>query len=267
MKLATWNINSVRLRRPIVDRLIAEHAPDVICLQETKVQDADFPHAFFQERGYKHREIYGRKNWHGVAIVSRLPFSASGRRDWCDLSDGRHVHATIGDAGGEGIEVHSYYVPSGGDVPDPAQNEKFAHKLRFMTEQTDHWRELRDDNAKRVIVGDFNVAPLETDVWSHKQLLDVVSHTPIEVEHLAAWQDAGGWVDGVRRIIPPAEKIYSWWSYRAKDWRASNRGRRLDHVWVTPALAPALTGIEVLADARGWEKPSDHVPVIATFEV
>ena len=261
MKIATWNINSVRLRRPIVDRLITEQAPDVICLQETKVQDQDFPHGFFQERGYNDRVIHGKKNHHGVAIASRLPFDDSGRRDWCGLADGRHVHATVA-----GVEIHSVYVPSGGDIPDPAINDKFDHKLNFMREQADYWRGARDDAARRVIVGDFNVAPLETDVWSHKQLLDVVSHTPIEVEHLTAWQDAGGWIDGVRRIFAPEEKLYSWWSYRAKDWRASNRGRRLDHVWLTPALAPLLTGVEVLADARDWEKPSDHVPLIVTLD-
>jgi exodeoxyribonuclease-3 len=111
-------------------------------------------------------------------------------------------------------------------------------------------------------VGDLNIAPLETDVWSHKQLLDVVSHTPIEVEKMGAWQDSLQWVDAVRRFIPPEERLYSWWSYRASDWSASDRGRRLDHVWATPSLAPRLTGAMVLREARGWAPASDHVPVM-----
>lgn len=261
MRIVTWNINSVRARTDIVTRLVNERAPDVICLQETKVDDEKFPHGFFEDLGYAHRVIYGIRNYHGVALVSRLPFDSSGRQDWCAKQDGRHVHATV-----NGIDIHSIYVPAGGDIPDPAQNEKFAHKLSFMTEKTDWWRKNRDDNAKRILLGDLNVAPLETDVWSHKQLLDVVSHTPIEVQHLEAWQQAGGWVDAVRRFIPPEEKVYSWWSYRAKDWRESDRGRRLDHAWVTPALAPALKGIEILKDARDWGKPSDHVPLIVDLD-
>ena len=261
MRIATWNINSVRARTNIVAQLVNERAPDVICLQETKVDDEKFPHGFFEDLGYAHRVIYGIRNYHGVALVSRVPFDGSGRQDWCAKQDGRHVHATV-----NGIEIHSVYVPAGGDIPDPAQNEKFAHKLSFMTEKRDWWHKNRDDNAKRMLLGDLNVAPLETDVWSHKQLLDVVSHTPIEVDHLDAWQQAGGWVDAVRRFIPPEEKIYSWWSYRAKDWRESDRGRRLDHAWVTPALAPALKGIEFLKDARDWGKPSDHIPLIVDLD-
>jgi len=262
MRIATWNINSVRARLDIVRKLAEDHAPDVICLQETNVEDDLFPHALFDELGYVHRVINGIRNYHGVALVSRLPLEDSGRRDWCDRVDGRHVHATVA-----GIEIHCVYVPAGGDVPDPQANDKFAHKLAFLTEKTAHWAGLRDDAAPRVLVGDLNVAPLETDVWSHRQLLNIVSHTPVEVEHLDAWQRAGGWVDAVRHFIPAEEKAYSWWSYRAKDWRASDRGRRLDHAWVTPALAQALGGCEILKDARDWGKPSDHVPVIVDLSL
>ena len=113
----------------------------------------------------------------------------------------------------------------------------------------------------------MNVAPLETDVWSHKQLLKVVSHTPVEVEALARLARSQGWIDVVRRFIPPEEKLFSWWSYRARNWETSDRGRRLDHIWVTPALEDALSGACVLKPARGWDTPSDHVPVIATLEV
>ena len=115
-----------------------------------------------------------------------------------------------------------------------------------------------------VLVGDLNIAPLEHDVWSHSQLLDVVSHTPVEVEKLAALQGTLGWIDAARVFVPPEKKLYSWWSYRAKDWRASGRGRRLDHIWITPALEGALKACTILGGVRGWEpKPSDHSPEIA----
>jgi exodeoxyribonuclease-3 len=142
-------------------------------------------------------------------------------------------------------------------------NQKFAHKLRFLDEMTQWFRTDGAADRKSILVGDLNVAPLETDVWSHKQLLDVVSHTPVEVARFERLQATRRWVDAVRRFVPPEQKLFSWWSYRARDWVASNRGRRLDHVWVTPTLAGSLERIQVLREARGWDLPSDHVPVIA----
>ena len=113
---------------------------------------------------------------------------------------------------------------------------------------------------RAILVGDLNIAPLEHDVWSHRQLLSVVSHTPVETAALLAWQ-ANGWVDALRHFVPPDEKLFTWWSYRNRDWRLSNRGRRLDHVWMTPDLMGRLRGHTVLRDARDWERGSDHVPV------
>lgn len=259
MRIVTWNINSVRLRLDLLMRLIAEHEPDVICLQETKVVDDSFPLGPLAERGYVHNHVHGMKSYNGVAILSRLPMTARDVVHWCGREDCRHAWAELPG----GIELHSVYVPAGGDVPDPAANDKFAHKLRFLDEMTDWWRTRRSADRPMVLVGDLNIAPLENDVWSHKQMLDVVSHTPVEVEKLTAMQESLGWVDAVRRFVPAEEKLYSWWSYRARDWQASDRGRRLDHIWVTPPLAEALEGAAILRDARGWEpKPSDHVPVI-----
>jgi exodeoxyribonuclease-3 len=116
-----------------------------------------------------------------------------------------------------------------------------------------------------VVVGDLNVAPLEHDVWSHKALLKVVSHTPVETEGLLRVQRAGAWVDVMRQHVPADQKLYTWWSYRANDWALSNRGRRLDHIWSTAGLAPSCERIEVVREARGWPQTSDHVPVIASF--
>jgi exodeoxyribonuclease-3 len=123
------------------------------------------------------------------------------------------------------------------------------------------------DAAASVLVGDLNIAPLEDDVWSHRQLLNVVSHTPVETEGLETMRAAGGWADLMRLHTPPPERIYTWWSYRARDWELSNRGRRLDHVWSSASLAPVLKEMSVVRDARGWERPSDHVPVIARFDL
>ena len=257
MRIATWNVNSVRLRADAVARLVAERAPDVLCLQEIKAADDVFPHSLFDELGYAHRLVYGQKGYHGVAVASRLPLAEATRRDWQGKPEARHVHARLPG----GVVLHNFYVPAGGDIPDPGANPKFAHKLGMLAEMA-AW--FRDDcrAARQVLVGDLNVAPLETDVWSHRQLLKVVSHTPVEVAALADLQASRGWVDAARRFVPPQEKLYSWWSYRARDWSKSDRGRRLDHVWVTPALAPRLAGAEVLRAARGWPRPSDHAPVI-----
>jgi len=258
LRLATWNINSVRLRIGLLARLAQEANPDVICLQETKAPDEVFPHEAIRAMGYAHQHFAGMKGYNGVAILSRVPLDATGGRDWCARGDCRHVQAVLpGD-----IELHNLYVPAGGDIPDPAANPKFAHKLQFLTEQTAWWQEQPRDGRKRILVGDLNIAPLESDVWSHTQLLDVVSHTPVEVEHLARLREAQEWVDAVRHFVPAPQKLYTWWSYRARDWAASDRGRRLDHVWVSQALKPALRGAEVLKPARDWPQASDHVPVV-----
>ena len=118
------------------------------------------------------------------------------------------------------------------------------------------------DNAPHILAGDFNVAPLEHDVWSHRQLLKVVSHTPLETERLVAIMAGRNWHDVMRAHVPSSDKLYTWWSYRARDWAASDRGRRLDHIWVTEPLAPALARAEIVKEARAWELPSDHVPVL-----
>ena len=111
------------------------------------------------------------------------------------------------------------------------------------------------------------MAPLEHDVWSHKQLLDVVSHTPVETERLETLRGEAGWIDAARHLTPEPEKIYTWWSYRAADWSATNKGRRLDHAWVSPDLKDTVRRVEVARHARGWERPSDHAPVTLTLDL
>jgi exodeoxyribonuclease III len=261
LRLATWNINSVRLRIDNVRRLLAEWAPDVLCLQETKTPDLLFPADVFEALGYRHLLMHGMKGYNGVAIISRVPFQAPLTLNWCAREDCRHALAVLP----AGIELHNIYVPAGGDLPDPDANPKFAHKLQFLDEVAAWFAAERRDGRAMVAVGDLNIAPLEADVWSHKQLLSVVSHTPVEIERLGQLQRAGGFVDAVRHFIPPPDRLYTWWSYRARDWAASDRGRRLDHIWATPGLVGALSDVLVLRDSRSWPKASDHVPVMVTI--
>ena len=137
------------------------------------------------------------------------------------------------------------------NIPDPKLNPKFAHKLKFLEEMTTLFGKRK---AKRtapvVLVGDLNVAPFENDVWSHKQLLDVVSHTPVETNLMSEAKAAFDWIDATREFIPHDQKIYSWWSYRAQDWEASDRGRRLDHVWVSQGLKGALSSHSIVKKMR-----------------
>jgi exodeoxyribonuclease-3 len=262
MRLTTWNVNSVRLRTGHLPALIETTGADVLCLQETKVIDEAFPRDAFAALGYRHQLIAGQKNHNGVAILSRLPFDKGTSRVWCERADCRHATLTLDN----GIELHNFYVPAGGDIPDPDQNPKFAHKLAFLREMAAYFRTKRPRSAPIVLVGDLNVAPLENDVWSHKQLLDVVSHTPVEVGLLGEVMKAYKFVDAVRHFVPPSERLYTWWSYRAQDWAKSDRGRRLDHIWVAPGLAGRLREARVHKPARDWAPPSDHVPVTVELD-
>ncbi len=258
--LATWNINSVRLRAGLVARLLEEQAPDILCLQECKSPVDKIPAETFAELGYRHMIARGQKGYNGVAILSRLPIREVGAEDFAALGHARHVAGELEN----GVVIHNFYVPAGGDVPDREMNAKFGQKLDYLTEMRDWFHGQRPERS--ILVGDLNIAPREDDVWSHKQLLKVVSHTPIEVEHLAQMQEAGGWVDITRKDIPEGQ-LYSWWSYRSPNWDAADKGRRLDHVWATPDIANAGHSSRILRDVRGWEKPSDHAPVFASFDL
>ena len=258
--LATWNINSVRLRADLVLKLLAEETPDVLCLQECKSPVDKMPLDVFAQAGYSYVVARGQKGYNGVAILSKIPMEDAGSEDFASVGHARHIAGKME----IGVTVHNVFVPAGGDFADRAVNEKFGQKLDYLTEMRDWFH--KDRPEKSILVGDLNIAPREDDVWDHKKLLKVVSHTPIEVEHLAQTQDAGAWVDVTRRDIPEG-RLYSWWSYRAADWDAADKGRRLDHIWATSDIAEAGHGSRVLRAARGWEKPSDHAPVFADFDL
>lgn len=262
MKIVTWNINSVRLRAPIVLKVMEMWKPDIFCLQETKTPDEHFPHNPFEEAGYKYRHVQGMKSYNGVAIFSKIPFTNTDIHHRCGKEDCRHIAASFDD-----FDLHNLYIPAGGDEPDPKINDKYKHKLDFVDEMTGWFSKEYQKDRSVVALGDFNIAPYEHDVWSQKQLIKVVSHTPPETTRLEKMRQSLDFVDTARHFIPMEEKSYSWWSYRNRDWRKSNRGRRLDHIWVTQPLKPKLKSYKTLEEARDWEKPSDHIPVMIELDI
>ena len=189
-----------------------------------------------------------------------MPIEEVAAEDFASLGHARHIAGRLEN----GVTVHNFYVPAGGDKPNREVNEKFGQKLDYLREMRDYF--TANAPQKTILVGDLNIAPREDDVWDHKKLLKVVSHTPIEVEALAEVQAAGGWIDVTRANIPDGQ-LYSWWSYRSPDWDGADKGRRLDHVWATPDIAGSAHSSRVIRDVRGWEQPSDHAPVFATFDV
>jgi len=258
LKVASWNINSVRARVEIVERFLLDYAPDVLCLQETKAMNDVFPEALFRRHGYTHHALHGQRMHHGVAIVSRVPMSEDDRLDWQANGEARHVGVRLQN----GLRIENVYVPAGGEEPDRTINPKFGQKIDFLERMID-WSAKLD--VPTLLVGDFNVAPLECDVWSHKQLINVVSHTPLECDLLDRLQKAHDWVDIGRRFVPAPERLFTWWSYRAQDWAKSDRGRRLDHMWASPSIADKAVSHMVAEPVRSWERPSDHAPLITDF--
>ena len=261
MRLATWNINSVRLRLTNVLRFVKEYDIDVLCLQETKSPDEFFPESDFKKLGMNYLYYRGEKSYNGVAILSKIEISKKNYIKWCGINDTRHISVILNNK----VTLHNFYVPAGGDVPDTESNVKFAHKIAFLKEMISYFK--GDKTKKKILVGDLNIAPYENDVWSHRQLLNVVSHTPIETENLKKLLNDGNWVDIMRKFIPLEEKVFSWWSYRNRDWKKSNRGRRLDHVWLSEDLLSSAKKMIVYKEARDWEKPSDHVPVVLEIDL
>jgi exodeoxyribonuclease III len=255
LRLVSWNINSVRARIALVEALISTLAPDILCLQETKTTDSDFPASRLHALGYTTQVLHGQRMHHGVAILSKVPLEEITRQDWQANGEARHVGVRLPN----GIRLENVYVPAGGDIPDRDANPKFGQKLDFLARMTDWAGALA---APTILLGDLNIAPLPSDVWDHKALLNVVSHTPIEVEALTTLQAAHGFVDIARRFTPAPARLYTWWSYRASDWRASDRGRRLDHIWMSPGIADHALSMHVYEQARGWDKPSDHAPLL-----
>lgn len=264
MKIISWNINSLRLRLPLLKKFIVAANPDVVCLQEIKVVNEEFPLLEVKSLGFDFIEFDGEKSYNGVAILSKVPLTKIQKIDVLNYGHKRHISVTLKVRIGE-VELHNFYVPAGGDIPDCAVNDKFDHKLKFVDWMSDFFTPQKNKNL--IILGDFNIAPLEHDVWSHRQLLKIVSHTEIEVEKLTNLQRSLDFVDTHRHFVPESEKLYSWWSYRARDPLGANKGRRLDHIWTTPALKPHLKSMKIYRDFRCENQPSDHVPIETVFDL
>ncbi len=261
LTIASWNINSLRKRLGQLERLSEETQADVICLQETKVPDDKFPTAEIAAMGYAHQAFAGYGGRNGVAILSRYPLRDICQHGHCERADARHISAVI-DREGDPITAHSLYVPAGGQIPDIELNPKFAHKLKFIDAVADHFAGAHGLRDAAFVAGDFNVAPLPADVWNHARMSRIVTHTPIEIAAIERVKRSLYFVDAVREIIAEDDPVFTWWSYRAADWQAVNKGRRLDHIWVTPALRQRIAAVEVMVDVRHWTPPSDHVPVV-----
>ena len=256
MRIATWNINSVRLRKKNILNFLKDKNIDIICLQETKTVDKDFPVDDFIQCGYLHNYFRGEKSYNGVAILSKLPIKKKEIINWCNKNDTRHLSVSLL----QNITLHNFYVPAGGDIPDKKINLKFKHKLDFLQEMIKYFK--ADKSTNKIILGDFNVAPGVEDVWSHKQLIRVVSHTEIETKMFNELLKFGSLLDIIRLKNNKLDKLFSWWSYRNKDWRKSNRGRRLDHILISKELEPKVKKVHLYSEYRDMKNPSDHIPVV-----
>lgn len=253
MKIASWNVNSVRQRLGHVKDWLEAAQPDVLALQEIKVVTEDFPAAEFESIGY-HCAVDGQKAYNGVALLSRLPPDEVVRGLPGFADDQRRVLAGTYD----GLRLYNLYVPNGQSVG----SEKFAYKLRWLTALHEHLREALTRHGKIAVVGDFNIAPEDRDVHDPAQWRDQILCSEPERERLRALLDLG-FVD-VFRCFEQPEQAFSWWDYRAGAFRR-NRGLRIDLILVSPALAAAATGSGIDAGPRGREQPSDHTPVWASF--
>ncbi len=256
MRIATWNINSIRLRMSTLIDFAKKFSPDVIALQETKVEDSSFPHIECISMGYPYIRMTGEKSYNGVAILSKYPIDETFSLQFYNEQK-RHIAVKTA-----GIEIHNFYVPAGGDEPDVKLNEKFRHKLAYLDFMHEWFMKNRSNDQKIILVGDLNIAPLEHDVWSSKYLKNTVSHTEVERKILMRNSQEFGFVDAPRKFVNESEKLYSWWSYRSPDWKKSDRGRRLDHIWVSGPLSESLVGTSSVKKMREHLQPSDHVPVI-----
>ncbi len=256
LTVATWNVNSITVRLPQVLAWIEQHQPDVLCLQETKIPDDRFPAAAIAAAGYE-VAFYGQKSYNGVAILSRLPLTniRTGLPGDTEQSQKRLIVATIA-----GIEIVNVYVPNGSEVG----SEKFAFKLAWLDRLHSYLDRDFPREAAVLICGDFNIAPEERDVYDLKTVEGKVLFHPDEhaaLERIRQW----GFVDCLR-LHHGQGGLYSWWDYRAAAFRR-NLGMRIDHIWVSAPLAASCTTSWIDTGPRAQEQPSDHTPVVATFEL
>ena len=251
MKVATYNVNGVNGRLPVLLRWLEEEEPDVVCLQELKAPDEKFPEGPIQELGYD-AIWHGQKSWNGVAILSRIGAIHETRRGLPgdpDDTHSRYIEAAIG-----GILIGGLYLPNGNPRPGP----KFDYKLRWFDRLIAHAADLLDTGLPVMLAGDFNVIPTELDVYKPERWLDDALFAP-EVRSAYARLVEQGWTDALR-TLHPAERIYTFWDYFRNAY-ARDAGLRIDHFLLSPALAGRLIHAQVDRHVREWSKTSDHAPV------
>jgi exodeoxyribonuclease-3 len=256
MRIATYNVNGINGRLPVLLRWLEETRPDVVCLQELKAPDEKFPEAALSAAGYDSIR-HGQKSWNGVAILSRVGAPVETRRglpDDPDPAQSRYIEAAV-----NGVLVAGLYLPNGNPRPGP----KFDYKLAWFERLTEHAATLLDSGAPVVLAGDFNVMPTERDVYKPERWIDDALFAP-EVRAAFATLAGQGWTDALRHLHPD-ETIYTYWDYVRNAW-GRNAGLRIDHVLLSPSLAGRLRAAAVDAHVRGWEKSSDHAPVWVELE-
>lgn len=253
MRIATWNVNSLRVRLPHVLDWLANNDVDVLAMQETKMPDAQFPHAAFQERGF-HCVCNGQPAYNGVALVARGPLDAVR----CDIGGFEDAQKRVIAANYQGLRVMSVYVPNGQSVG----SDKYLYKLRWLEAARSDWERLLVEHPQLVVTGDFNIAPADEDVYDP---LAWQGQVLCSEEERAAFRRllGAGFSDCFRQFEQP-EKSFTWWDYRQAAFRR-DLGLRIDHVLASTALAPSCRSVQIDRAPRRLERPSDHAPVIADF--
>jgi exodeoxyribonuclease-3 len=251
VKIATFNVNGVNGRLPVLLRWLEQSAPDVVCLQELKASDENFPADAIRKAGYG-AVWHGQKSWNGVAILTRDAEPTETRRGLPgdpDDAQSRYIEAAV-----NGVLIGCLYLPNGNPAPGP----KFDYKLRWFERLTLHAAELLASDAPVVLAGDFNVMPTDVDVYKPERWVDDALFRP-EVREAFRRLVAQGWLDALRELHPD-ERIYTFWDYFRNAW-GRDAGLRIDHLLLSPPLAKRLIHAEVDREVRGWEKSSDHAPV------
>lgn len=258
MRLVTWNVNSLKARLPRVLEFLAQHEPDVLCLQETKCAPEAFPVEELRAAGYEAAHHSGGR-WAGVAVLARAELGLTDAHAGLDgevqADQARWVEATVG-----GVRVASVYVVNGQEVGSPV----FDEKLRFLEAMAARAAALRAAGAEVVIAGDMNVCPTDTDVYDPTAFVGATHVTEAERGALAEVARAGGLADAYRVVHPEPEQQFTWWDYRAGHFH-KGLGLRIDLILASDAIAQALTAVRIERDYRKGTKPSDHVPLVAEW--
>ena len=256
MRIATWNVNSITSRIEQVLRWCGEALPDVLCLQEIKCVEDKFPHRRFREIGYAYHAVHGERGYNGVAIVSKLPLEDVERNLPGDEEAARRMIAVTID----GVRIVNVYIPHGTKFG----SEKFRGKLDWIARLRSYFDERFDMDDDVILCGDINVAPHEMDVWNPLLWRNKMHFSKPEREaimELKKW----GFVDLFRQMNG-GEREFSWWSNFHHDFE-KDRGLRIDHIWASPPIAEVCTDCWIDKTPRGWERPSDHAPVLAEFDI